>query len=227
MKATNAKLYEGNYRINFLPFPPKQTFHIIAFQVDDDGNFTGNYLHRSWTPKEKESCSEGYNKWLGTWLVTGKDAAGNDSTYTLTITNKSNDELYNISGWAQSSTAYQGWYDSTTGNLVIRTYYNQTNSRQTSDGVTYDCRGGLHGATANGFQSANTILCTGTIDETGTTATLEGYTYYTNSPFVTMAHYWYSYDINPSTGRPLKGWYNKKAETLIHFPATLTKVEID
>ena len=225
--STSSKAYEGNYRISFYPFAPKQTFHVIAFQVDDEFNCTGSYIHRSWTPKEKESCSEGYNKWLGTWLATGKDEAGNDSTYTLTITNKSNDELYEIVGWAHSTTKLQAWYDAATGGLVIRTYMNSYNSDKVVDGITYHRKAGFYGATAKGFQTAsNATICTGTIDETGTTATLEGYTYYKDSPFVTFGYYYYSYEADPSTGK-IKGWYVKKAAELMHFPITMNKVEVD
>ncbi|MBQ7575491.1 MAG: lipoprotein [Bacteroidales bacterium] len=226
--STSSKSYEGNYRINFSPFPPKQTFHVVAFQVDDEFNCTGSYIHRSWTPKEKESCSEGFNKWLGTWLATGKDEAGNDSSYVLTITNKSNDELFAIEGWAHSSSGQklQAWYDAATGGLVIKTYPFNYQTTKDADGITYHRKFGYFGATAKGFQHANTTLCTGTIDETGTTATLEGYTYYTNSPFVTMGLFYSAYEKNPTSGAN-RGWYVKEAKTLIHFPVTLSKVEVD
>lgn len=225
--SSTPKVYDKDMNIIFSPFPAKQTVHIFAFQIDDDMNPTGEYMHREWTPIEKETSSEGFNKWLGTWLASGKDEAGNDSTYTLTITKKANDELYDIAGWAHSATKLQGWYDETTGGLIIKTYLTTCKSIQKSSGVEYQCKGGFFGATAKGFQTANSTLCTGTIDESGTMATLEGYTYYTNSPFVTMGMYWWSFELNPETGRPLKGWYSKKRETLIHFPVTLTKVEVD
>ncbi len=222
--STSSKYYEGNYRINFNPFPAKQTFHVIAFQVDDEFNHTGNYIHRSWTPKEKEICSEGFNKWLGTWLASGKDAEGNDSTYVLTITTKANDELYNITGWASSNTALQAEYNAATGGLVVKTYMTtyKSNQKSSSDGLTYQCRGGFFGCTANGPQKASTTLCTGTIDETGTSATLEGYTYYTNSPFVTMGMFWYPFDTTAN-----KYWHQRQWKLLMRFPVTLSKVEVD
>ncbi|MBO4570913.1 MAG: hypothetical protein J5699_03180 [Bacteroidales bacterium] len=222
--SSTAKAYEGNYRINFNPFPAKQTFHVIAFQIDDEYNFIGNYIHRSWTPKEKGTCSEGFNKWLGTWLASGKDAEGNDSTYVLTISTKANDELYSITGWASSSTALQAEYNATTGGLVVKTYMTtyKSNQKSSSDGLTYQCRGGFFGCTANGPQKANTTLCTGTIDDSGTTATLEGYTYYTNSPFVTMGMFWFPFDTSAN-----KYWHQRQWKLLMRFPVTLTKVEVD
>lgn len=225
--ATTPRIYEGNYNINFFPFPAKQTVHMFAYQMDDDFNVV-DYIHRQWTPAEKETCSEGFNKWLGTWMATGKDEAGNDSTYTLTFTTKANDELYAIEGWAHTGSGQrlQAYYDAATGGITIRTYPFNYQTTRDADGITYHRRFGYYGATAKGFQHANTTLCTGTIDASGTTATLEGYTYYTNSPFVTMGLFYSAYEKNPSTGGA-KGWYVKDFKTLIHFPVTLTKVEID
>ena len=229
--SSSPKSYEGNKSFYFNPaFPAKQTVHLFAYQVDDEFNPTGVYLHRQVTPTEKPTCSEGYNKWLGTWLATGKDAAGNDSSYVLTITNKSNDELYDITGWAHSTAKLQGWYDAATGGLIIRTYVNTYTSKQNSSTYsrTFDCRGGWFGITNNGYpQTANAILCTGAIDETGTTATLTGYQYYSDSPFVSMGYFWWTIELNPETGRPYTWWYSKKPETLMRFPVSLSKVEVD
>ena len=113
---------------------------------------------------------------------------------------------------------------------MIKTHVTTYTSRQTasSSGITYDCRGGWFGITNNNYpQTANSTLCTGTIDETGTMATLTGYQYYTDSPFVSMGYYWWTLELNPETNRPVTWWYWRKSETYMRFPVTLTKVEVD
>lgn len=70
-------------------------WYAVAFGVDLDGNPTGLYsISEPFTPEELEA-SEAYNKWLGTWTVTGSDGTEN----VLEVSALSPDVSYVVRGW--------------------------------------------------------------------------------------------------------------------------------
>lgn len=70
-------------------------WYAVAFGVDLDGNPTGLYsISEPFTPEELEA-SDAYNKWLGTWTVTGSDGTEN----VLEVSALSPDASYVVRGW--------------------------------------------------------------------------------------------------------------------------------
>lgn len=70
-------------------------WYAVAFGVDLDGNPTGLYsISEPFTPEELEA-SDAYNKWLGTWTVTGSDGTEN----VLEVSALSPDVSYVVRGW--------------------------------------------------------------------------------------------------------------------------------
>lgn len=70
-------------------------WYAVAFGVDLDGNPTGLYsISEAFTPEELEA-SDAYNKWLGTWTVTGSDGTEN----VLEVSALSPDVSYVVRGW--------------------------------------------------------------------------------------------------------------------------------
>lgn len=70
-------------------------WYAVAFGVDLDGNPTGLYsISEPFTPEELEA-SDDYNKWLGTWTVTGANGTEN----VLEISALSPDLSYTVRGW--------------------------------------------------------------------------------------------------------------------------------
>ena len=70
-------------------------WYAVAFGVDLDGNPTGLYsISEPFTPEELEA-SDAYNKWLGTWTVTGANGTEN----VLEISALSPDLSYIVRGW--------------------------------------------------------------------------------------------------------------------------------
>ena len=71
------------------------TYYVIAIGIDDEGNLTGLYqLSEPFEPEQLEA-SAAYNKWLGTWNVTGSDGVQN----TIEISMQNSDASYSISNW--------------------------------------------------------------------------------------------------------------------------------
>lgn len=70
-------------------------WYAVAFGVDLDGKPTGLYsISEPFTPEELEA-SDAYNKWLGTWTVTGANGTEN----VLEISALSPDLSYTVRGW--------------------------------------------------------------------------------------------------------------------------------
>lgn len=197
-KNKNTQLLEGNktYRLGFV-FPAKATFYVMMAEMEEDYTPTGRYIVRSCTPAEEEANSEGFEKWIGTWLATGKDGNGQDVTYTLEVSTYSKNEQYQVTGWGGTTTKYRADYDRNTGDMVFRNHILSYSASQTSssDGITYKCKGGMFGVVGTSGQNTPlfTTLATCTMDESGTTATMSGYQYYKDAPFVTMNYYYWSY----------------------------------
>lgn len=229
-KSKSTTLNEGNknYRLSFV-FPAQATFYVMMAEMTDDYTPTGRYMVRSWTPKEESESSEGFEKWLGNWIATGKDSNGQDVTYNLTVTTYSKNEQYLVTGWVGTTTNYRVDYDQATGQMVFRNHILSYGSTKTSssDGITYKCKGGLFGVI--GTSSQNTPLFTPlavcTLDDSGTMATMNGYQYYSEGPFETMCYYYWSYTVNANGKYPV--WRTKDPATLAHFPISMTKVEVD
>ncbi len=70
-------------------------WYAIVFGVDNSGNPTGLYaMSDAFTPEELEASDE-YNKWIGTWNVTGSD----NLTNTIEVSALSPDMSYEVRGW--------------------------------------------------------------------------------------------------------------------------------
>ncbi len=131
-------LLEGNknYRMGFV-FPPEATFYVLVMQFDEAKEPTGAYLIRQWTPKQGTTSSDGFNKWIGKWTLVGETINNEPVTYTLDITSKNPDEVFQFTGWAGTTTKYWAEYDQTTGNMVILNHmltYSAT-QQSSSDGL--------------------------------------------------------------------------------------------
>ena len=223
-------LLEGNknYRMGFV-FPPEATFYVLVMQFDEAKEPTGAYLIRQWTPKQGTTSSDGFNKWIGKWTLVGETINNEPVTYTLDITSKNPDEVFQFTGWAGTTTKYWAEYDQTTGNMVILNHmltYSST-QKSSSDGLEYKCRGGMFGIIGSSAQNTPlfTPIAICTIDESGSTAVMTGYKYYTDAAFETMCYYYRSYDKNANGKYNI--WYTKKADILARFPINMFKEEID
>ena len=223
-------LLEGNknYRMGFV-FPAEATFYVLVMQFDEAKEPTGAYLIRQRTPKPKTTPSDGFNKWIGKWTLVGETINNEPVTYTLEITNKYSDELYQFTGWGGTTTKYWAEYDQTTGNMIIRNHilsYNTTGT-YSGDGKEYKRRGGMFGVI--GSSVYNTPLFTPiaicTIDESGSTAVMSGYKYLTDASFETMNYYYWSYEKNDN-GKYVT-WRTKDPALLARFPINMFKEEID
>lgn len=98
-------LYTGSE--NDMPYDALDSsmeWYAIAFGVDLNGNPTGLYsISEPFTPEELEA-SEAYNKWLGTWTVTGSNGLEN----VLEVSALSPDVSYVVRGW-QFGDYSEGW----------------------------------------------------------------------------------------------------------------------
>ena len=224
-------LLEGNknYRMGFV-FPAEATFYFLAMQFDESNMLpTGEYILRQWTPKQGTTSSDGFNKWIGKWTLVGETINNEPVTYTLDITSKNPDEVFQFTGWGGTTTKYWAEYDQTTGNMIIRNHILSYNSKGTysGDGKEYKRRGGMFGVI--GSSVYNTPLFTPiaicTIDESGSTAVMVGHKYYTDAAFETMNYYYWSYDKNEN-GKYVT-WRTKDPAVLARFPINMFKEEID
>ena len=71
-------------------------YYAIIFGMDTDGNSTGYYaMSELFVPDERETASEEYSKWIGTWNAVGSDGVANTLEITELVPNLS----YSVAGW--------------------------------------------------------------------------------------------------------------------------------
>lgn len=71
-------------------------YYAIIFGMDTDGNSTGYYaMSELFVPDERETASEEYSKWIGTWNAVGSDGVAN----TLEIKELVPNQTYSVAGW--------------------------------------------------------------------------------------------------------------------------------
>ena len=71
-------------------------YYAVIFGMDTDGNSTGYYaMSELFVPDERETASEEYSKWIGTWNAVGSDGVANTLEITELVPNLS----YSVAGW--------------------------------------------------------------------------------------------------------------------------------
>ena len=71
-------------------------YYAVIFGMDTDGNSTGYYaMSELFVPDERETASEEYRKWIGTWNAVGSDGVTNTLEITELVPNLS----YSVAGW--------------------------------------------------------------------------------------------------------------------------------
>ena len=71
-------------------------YYAVIFGMDTDGNSTGYYaMSELFVPDERETASEEYSKWIGTWNAVGSDGVTNTLEITELVPNLS----YSVAGW--------------------------------------------------------------------------------------------------------------------------------
>ena len=71
-------------------------YYAVIFGMYTDGNSTGYYaMSELFVPDERETASEEYSKWIGTWNAVGSDGVANTLEITELVPNLS----YSVAGW--------------------------------------------------------------------------------------------------------------------------------
>ncbi|HIT46236.1 MAG TPA: BACON domain-containing protein [Candidatus Cryptobacteroides merdipullorum] len=71
-------------------------YYAVIFGMDTDGNSTGYYaMSELFVPDERETASEEYSKWIGTWNAVGSDGVAN----TIEIKELVPNQTYSVAGW--------------------------------------------------------------------------------------------------------------------------------
>ena len=135
-KAEQAKyIYTGPQTMNFDPFRHGDWYAFII-AVDSDYKLTGEFNYLCFEV-EQEEATEDFNKWLGTWRVSGRTDGrpARDVTYLLSVTSEENNMMYRVAGWETLEKEEDGWmqmnqedivtfYDS--GDMYFTSQYIQT-----------------------------------------------------------------------------------------------------
>ena len=95
-------------------------YYAIIFGMDTDGNSTGYYaMSELFVPDERETASEEYSKWIGTWNAVGSDGVANTLEITELVPNLS----YSVAGWQFNISAgmppITAQYDEASGALLF------------------------------------------------------------------------------------------------------------
>ena len=95
-------------------------YYAIIFGMDTDGNSTGYYaMSELFVPDERETASEEYSKWIGTWNAVGSDGVVNTLEITEIVPNLS----YSVAGWqfgiSEGMPPIYAQYDEESGALLF------------------------------------------------------------------------------------------------------------
>ena len=114
-------IYHGSTSFNLNPLIHGDWYAFII-AVDSDYKLTGEYAAVNFEVKE-ETPTEGFQKWLGSWKVTGRTDGrpARDVTYILTIKSLEANYMYEVDGWETLEKEESGWLQMNEESLI--TYY--------------------------------------------------------------------------------------------------------
>ena len=126
-------IYTGPQTLRFDPFRHGDWYAFIM-ALDSDYELTGEFNYLSFEVEEEEPSAE-FERWLGTWKVSGRTPQAKEVTYLLSVTSEENNYMYRVAGWETLEKEEDGWmqmnqedivtfYDS--GDMYFTSQYIQT-----------------------------------------------------------------------------------------------------
>ena len=140
MDAEDQKMYvyTGAQTIYINPVLTHGDWYAFIIALDSDNKLTGEYSYLSFEVEEEEPTPE-FQKWLGTWRVSGKTDGrpAKDVTYKLSIESEEANYMYRVYGWETLEEEDDDWEQMNLESLV--TFYDGGDMYFTAQYITtYD-----------------------------------------------------------------------------------------
>ena len=100
-------IYTGPQTLRFDPFRHGDWYAFIM-ALDSDYELTGEFNYLSFEVEEEEPSAD-FERWLGTWKVSGRTPQAKEVTYLLSVNSEENNYMYRVAGWETLEKEEDGW----------------------------------------------------------------------------------------------------------------------